>query len=330
MTTIDFCSVLSSDSAEHGLARAGPDRRPRRPRSRRDPRSPRRRPPVRGATAAPNADYRLVPGDKLRIEVYKDAQLSQSLQVRPDGKITLPLIGDVAAEGRTSIELRDALVTSLKEYNTNPVVTVIVVETVPPVFYVMGEVNAPGSLPLKGQVTVLQALAMAGGFKDFAKTNKIVIQRKGAAGISDAEVQLQRRGQGQGADDLPEARRHDHRSVTRREATEARHEDAMAAAHGDAGDPAGGHGGIRRRAGDVLGIHVLADAGLELHARRDRRGRVRLERRARVGAGRHAPDPVGPAVRRRAVRRSSSSCPRGRSSRPATRATCGATSTSIS
>ena len=135
-------------------------------------------------TAAPNADYRLVPGDKLRIEVYKDAQLSQSLQVRPDGKVTLPLIGDVTAEGRTSIELRDALITSLKEYNTNPVVTVIVVETVPPMFYVMGEVNAPGSLPLKGQITVMQALAMAGGFKDFAKTNKIVVQRKGAAGIS--------------------------------------------------------------------------------------------------------------------------------------------------
>jgi polysaccharide export outer membrane protein len=133
---------------------------------------------------AVTADYRLVPGDKLRIEVYKDTQLTQSLQVRPDGKITLPLVGDIAAEGRTSIELRDALVTSLKEYNTNPVVTVIVVETVPPVFYVMGEVNAAGSLPLKGEVTVLQALAMAGGFKDFAKTNKILIQRKGAAGIS--------------------------------------------------------------------------------------------------------------------------------------------------
>ena len=131
-----------------------------------------------------SADYRLVPGDKLRIEVYKDAQLSQSLQVRPDGKITLPLVGDVAAEGRTSTELRDALVVSLKEYNTNPVVTVIVVETVPPVVYVMGEVNAPGSQPLKGEVTVLQALAMAGGFKDFAKTNKIVVQRKGAAGTS--------------------------------------------------------------------------------------------------------------------------------------------------
>jgi polysaccharide export outer membrane protein len=132
--------------------------------------------------AATTSDYRLAIGDKLRIEVYRDTQLSQSLQVRPDGKITLPLIGDVTAEGRTSAELRDALVASLKEYNSNPVVTVIVVETVPPVFFVMGEVNSPGTLPLKGPVSVVQALAMAGGFKDFAKKKDISILRKGAAG----------------------------------------------------------------------------------------------------------------------------------------------------
>lgn len=132
--------------------------------------------------AGTSPDYRLVPGDKLRIEVYRDAQLSQSLQVRPDGKITLPLIGDVNAEGRTSTELRDALVTALKEFNTNPVVTVIVVETVPPVFYVMGEVNTPGTFPIKGQISAVQALAMAGGFKDFAKTKSIKILRKGARG----------------------------------------------------------------------------------------------------------------------------------------------------
>jgi polysaccharide export outer membrane protein len=139
-----------------------------------------------GATAAGSAntspDYRLVPGDKLRIEVYRDTQLSQSLQVRPDGKITLPLIGDVPAEGRTATELRDSLVNSLKEYNTNPVVTVIVVETVPPVFYVMGEVNAPGTFSIKGKVSAVQALAMAGGFKDFAHTKDISVLRKGAGG----------------------------------------------------------------------------------------------------------------------------------------------------
>jgi polysaccharide biosynthesis/export protein len=142
--------------------------------------TPATNPPSAPATRSANTtpDYRLVPGDKLRIEVYRDAQLSQSLQVRPDGKITMPLIGDVPAEGRTSTELRDALVTALKEYNTNPVVTVIVVETVPPVFYVMGEVNAPGTFPIKGRVSAVQALAMAGGFKDFAKTKDISVLRK--------------------------------------------------------------------------------------------------------------------------------------------------------
>ncbi len=154
-------------------------------------------PAVAAAAVAP--DYRLVPGDKLRIEVYKDAQLSQSLQVRPDGKITLPLIGDITAEGRTSTELRDAIVTPLKEYNTNPVVTVIVVETVPPVFYVMGEVNSPGTFPIKGQVSAVQALAMAGGFKDFAKTKSIRILRKGTAGTQSIAFNYKDAAEGKGA-----------------------------------------------------------------------------------------------------------------------------------
>ncbi len=131
---------------------------------------------------ASNADYRLVPGDKLRIEIYKDPQLSQSLQVRPDGKVTLPLIGDIAASGLTSLELRDRVTTQLKEYVTNPVVTVIVVETTPALVYVMGEVTTPGSVPMKGQMTVLQALAMAGGFREFANTKKIRILRKAPNG----------------------------------------------------------------------------------------------------------------------------------------------------
>ena len=139
-------------------------------------------PAPRGADVS--TDYRLVAGDKLRIEVYKDAQLSQSLQVRPDGKITLPLVGDVPAAGRTSTELRDAIAGSLKEYIANPVVTVIVVETVPPVIYVMGEVNSPGAQPLTGQISVLQALSAAGGFKDFAKTKDIRIQRRTASGLT--------------------------------------------------------------------------------------------------------------------------------------------------
>ena len=130
-------------------------------------------------TPAGANEYRLVQGDKLRIEVYKDAQLSQSVQIRPDGKITLPLIGDLQADGKTPIQLRDLIATQLKTYMTNPVVTVIVVETKPEVAYVIGEVNHPGSVQLQdGQLTVLQAIGLAGGLKDFANSKSIKIMRK--------------------------------------------------------------------------------------------------------------------------------------------------------
>ena len=133
--------------------------------------------PTATRTAATSADYRLVPGDKLRIEVYKDAQLSQNVQVRPDGKITLPLANDVTAAGHTPNELRDAIVSSLKAYMSSPTVTVMVVETVPPLIYVMGEVNGAGPQPLIGKMDVVQALAAAKGFRDFADTKNIVIRR---------------------------------------------------------------------------------------------------------------------------------------------------------
>ena len=128
-------------------------------------------------------DYRLAPGDKLRIEVYRDTQMSQSVQIRPDGKITLPLLGDLEATGRTPIELRDVIAKQLKEYMTNPVVTVIVVEATPAVAYVTGEVNHPGAVTIQSQLTVLQALAIAGGLKDFANAKNIRILRRSSLGV---------------------------------------------------------------------------------------------------------------------------------------------------
>jgi polysaccharide biosynthesis/export protein len=133
--------------------------------------------------AVTTPDYRFVPGDKLRIEVYKDAQLSQSTQIRPDGKITLPLIGDIAAVNQTPAQLRDAITQSLKEYMTNPSVTVIVVETVVPTAFVMGEVRTPGSVPLQGDISVLQALALSGGLTEFAKSGQIRVLRKSTTGV---------------------------------------------------------------------------------------------------------------------------------------------------
>ena len=134
-----------------------------------------------GTRPAPSAnvgpDYKLGTGDKLRVEVYKEPQLSQSLQIRPDGKITLPLLGDVVAAGVTPKELTSTLTERFREFLNTPVVTVIVAEAVPPVVYVLGEVNNPGAQSLAGPTTVLQALSLAGGFKDFANQKNIRILR---------------------------------------------------------------------------------------------------------------------------------------------------------
>ena len=147
------------------------------------------RQPQAQATPAPSAgsvgpDYLLGIGDKLRVEVYREPQLSQSLEIRPDGKITLPLVGDVVAAGSTPRALGQTLSEKLKDYLTNPVVTVIVAEANPPTAYVMGEVNNPGAIPLRSPLTVVQALAMAGGFKEFANTKGIRILRRSASGVS--------------------------------------------------------------------------------------------------------------------------------------------------
>jgi len=165
-----------------------------------------------GASARPSApapattvakvggDYRLNAGDKLRIEVYKDEQLSQSLQIRPDGKITLPLIGDVEAAGLTALELRDRLGASLKEYVTNPVVTVIVAEAVHPQVFVMGEVHTPGAHTMRGPVTVMQALAMAGGLNEWAKSKEIRILRRGPSGVKTMTFNYKDASKGQTSD----------------------------------------------------------------------------------------------------------------------------------
>jgi polysaccharide export outer membrane protein len=138
---------------------------------------------TRGTTLeSVGTDYRLTAGDKLRIEVYREPQLSQSVEIRPDGKVTLPLVGDIAAAGVTASQLSSTLTERFREYVTTPVVTVIVAEAAPPMVYVMGEVRTPGSQVIRGPLTVLQALAVAGGFNEFANTKKIRILRRGTDG----------------------------------------------------------------------------------------------------------------------------------------------------
>ena len=138
--------------------------------------------PVSGIRPWNEQEYRLGPGDKIRVEVYGEPQMSQALQVRPDGKVTLTLIGDVVAAGRTPLELRDALTTSLKQYMNSPAITVIVQDAIANQIDVVGEVSSPGQQVLLGPVTILQAISRAGGPKEFAKTGSIYVLRNSGTG----------------------------------------------------------------------------------------------------------------------------------------------------
>lgn len=125
----------------------------------------------------PDQDYVIGPQDVLAINVWHEPELSQSVPVRPDGKISLPLIGDLEASGLTPRLLQAKLTRELNAYIRKPQVTVIVREVNSHKFYVLGQVDRPGVYPLASSMTVLQALAAAGGFRDFAKVSQIYLLR---------------------------------------------------------------------------------------------------------------------------------------------------------
>jgi polysaccharide biosynthesis/export protein len=122
-------------------------------------------------------DYIIGPEDVLDITVWKNTDLSKTVQVRPDGRISLPLIGDVVAVSRTSAQLTDEISTRLKAYMENPTVSIVVKEVNSYAIFVLGEVVKPGRYPLKSKTTLLQAVTLASGFTPVASRNKIVIFR---------------------------------------------------------------------------------------------------------------------------------------------------------
>jgi polysaccharide export outer membrane protein len=127
--------------------------------------------------------YRIGPGDVIKINVWKHEELSQQVTVRPDGKFTLPLIGDVDANGRTVDEIaKDISTRAARYFQDNPPVTVQVADVKSYKIYVVGEVQRGGEFTPNHQVTVLHGLAMAGGFTRFANGDRIVIVRKDARG----------------------------------------------------------------------------------------------------------------------------------------------------
>jgi polysaccharide biosynthesis/export protein len=129
------------------------------------------------SAVAADASYKIGPQDVLRIDVWKEAEISRSVPVRPDGKISLPLLNDVQAAGLTAMELANNITEGLKKFITSPQVTVSVTEINSRRVYVTGEVTKPGAYALLPNMTVLQAITSASGFTQFARTKKIYVLR---------------------------------------------------------------------------------------------------------------------------------------------------------
>ncbi len=136
-----------------------------------------------GGVSAIKADsYIIGVGDGLGINVWKEPELSKNVPVRPDGMITLPLIGEIKAVGLTPVQLQDQITTSLQKVMSDPQVVVVVEAVNSLSFNIMGNVFKPGFFPLVRPLTILDAIALSGGFRDFAKEKKIYILRTDAAG----------------------------------------------------------------------------------------------------------------------------------------------------
>ena len=126
---------------------------------------------------AASVDYKLHAGDKLAISVWKEEELKRDLVVRPDGKISFPLTGEVQCAGRSIAQIQTEIEAKLKKYMSEPIVTVSIVSLEGNQVFVIGQVQRPGAMIMNPQLTVLQALAMAGGLTPFAAGNDITVLR---------------------------------------------------------------------------------------------------------------------------------------------------------
>lgn len=134
------------------------------------------------AQTAHNDNYVIGATDMLSINVWKEPDVSRVIPVRSDGKISLPLAGEIQASGKTPLQLEKEITEKLKTYISDPEVTVMVQESKSQKFNILGQVVKPGAYPLTSTTTVLDAIALAGGFKDFAKKKSIYVLRKKSSG----------------------------------------------------------------------------------------------------------------------------------------------------
>ena len=124
--------------------------------------------------------YRIDVGDALEINVWKEEELSRGVFVRLDGRITLPLIGDVMAAGRTTMELAKTLEEKIGEIIEEPTVTVILTASTSRVYYMVGNISSPGAFDMTTPINILQAIARAGGLGEWAERDEIMIVRRSA------------------------------------------------------------------------------------------------------------------------------------------------------
>lgn len=133
-------------------------------------------------------DYFIGAGDLVQVVVWKNKEVSGSFRVRPDGKFSMPLIGDILAAGNTTDSVSWQVVQKLKLFIAEPFVSTIVVEATSNRIFILGEVANPGTYTIGGTLTVLQALAIAGGFTAFANKDKMILVR--GTGVSQKNIPL--------------------------------------------------------------------------------------------------------------------------------------------
>jgi polysaccharide biosynthesis/export protein len=135
-------------------------------------------------------EYRLGPEDVIEVFVYKEPDLSTTVTVRPDGRISLPLAGELDATGKPATQLQEEIAERLRRYISGPVVNVMVKQINSLKVSVLGEVRKPDVYRLKNRVTVLDAIAMAGGFTDLARPNRVVVLRNTPLGQQRIRINI--------------------------------------------------------------------------------------------------------------------------------------------
>ena len=148
------------------------------------------RPKPSPAPTSGEAEYRLGSDDVIEVFVWKEPELTTTVAVRPDGRISLPLAGELEARGKTANELQQEITVRLSQYVVQPVVNVMVKQVNSLKISVLGEVRKPDVYRIKSRVTVLDAIAMAGGFTDLARPNKVIVLRNSPAGPQRIKINV--------------------------------------------------------------------------------------------------------------------------------------------